>query len=129
MRRLPVFLLLLFFAISCKDAGTSYSGIYLGTFAYTALDTLGAVVAQGTIALYNDNSKISGYRRFDDGRYGQLSRTASNGKIDLDLNPGFIDNNLLLRGTLSGDIFAGDWQQIGFPGIMAKGTFSAIKKQ
>ena len=129
MRRFAVFLLLLFFAMSCKDAGTSYSGIYLGTFAYKSLDSLGAVVAQGSIALYNDNSRISGYWRFDDGRYGELVGTANNGNIALNLNPHFVDNNLILQGTLSGDIYAGNWKQIGFPGIMARGTFSAVRKQ
>ena len=129
MNRLCIICCLLFFFLpSCKDTGTSHNRLYLGTFAYKASDTLEVVVAQGNITLYTDNSKVTGYWRFDDGRSGELAGTASNGNIALNLNPRFVDNNLILQGILSGDTLAGNWQQIGFPGVTA-GTFLAVRKQ
>jgi hypothetical protein len=129
MNRLLVLAGLLFFLMpSCKDAGTSSDLVNLGTFNYTAFDTLGHVLVRGSITLHNDSSKITGNWQFDDGRSGELQGTESDGMISLNLNPRFIDNNLLLRGKLSGNTYAGDWEQVGYPGVMARGTFSAIRK-
>jgi hypothetical protein len=120
--------LLLFLMPSCKDAGTSPDAGNLGSFNYTAFDTVGNVLMRGSLTLHNDSSRITGNWQFDDGRHGELLGTETDGMIAVNLNPRFVDNNLLLRGKLSGSTYAGDWEQYGYPGLMAKGTFSAIRK-
>lgn len=128
MNRFPALVLAVLLAfVSCQDIGTSYSGSSLGTFSYKAFDTLHTEVARGTLILFRDDGKVSGHWSFSDGRSGDLEGTASNGDLVLNLNPGTIDNNLFLLGTLSGTTFAGVWEQVGFPGVMARGTFLAIK--
>jgi hypothetical protein len=113
--------------ISCQDLGTSYSGPFLGTFSYKAYDTLHAVVAEGTLSLFRDGGTVTGHWSFDDGRSGELVGTANGNDLVLNLNPHYIDNNLFLLGTLTLDTFAGTWEQIGFPGVMAQGTFIAVR--
>jgi hypothetical protein len=113
---------------SCKDSGASYDGVCVGTFSYTAFDTLGNVVVRGSLVLYNDNSRITGHWQFGGGQSGELKGTASDGAMALNLNPQFVDHNLLLRGNVSGNIYAGDWMQTGIAGVMAKGTFLAIRE-
>jgi hypothetical protein len=56
-----------------------------------------------------------------------LVGTANGNDLVLNLNPHYIDNNLFLLGTLTLDTFAGTWEQIGFPGVMAQGTFIAVR--
>jgi hypothetical protein len=48
--------------------------------------------------------------------------------MTLDLNPGWVDHNLLLHGRITSYTYLGEWEQVGFIGVMARGTFSAIKK-
>lgn len=116
-----------FLFASCEDLGTSYPGSSLGTFAYRAFDTLKVEVARGTLALYGSDSTVTGHWRFEDGRSGALEGIAKNSGIVLNLNPGYIDNNLILHGTLARDTIAGIWEQIGFAGVMASGTFRAVR--
>jgi hypothetical protein len=117
---------LLLFA-SCQDLGTANAESFLGHYSYKAYDTLGIQIAVGTLSLFKNNAKVSGHWTFTDGRSGELEGTASNGNLSLNLNPKHVDDNLLLLGTLAGDMFAGTWQQIGFPGVMARGTFRAFR--
>jgi hypothetical protein len=112
---------------SCQDLGTSYTGSFLGTFSFRSFDTLKVEVAQGTLSLFRNESTVSGHWSFADGRSGELEGTASDNDLSLNLNPHYVDNNLLLRGTVTGDTFAGTWEQIGYPGVMARGTFVAVR--
>lgn len=112
---------------SCQDLGTSYTGSFLGTFSFRSFDTLKVEVAQGALSLFRNESEVSGHWSFADGRSGELEGTASDNDLSLNLNPHYVDNNLLLRGTITGDTFAGTWEQIGYPGVMARGTFVAVR--
>ena len=112
---------------SCEDLGTSYAGSFLGTFSFRSFDTLKVEVAQGTLSHFKNDSAVSGHWSFADGRSGELEGTAINSDLSLNLNPHYVDNNLLLRGTIARDTFAGTWEQIGFPGVMARGTFVAVR--
>lgn len=113
------------FLPSCKDLGTPNGGAFLGSFSLRAVDTLQIEVARGTLLLYRQDSSVSGHWQFTDGRWGKLEGVAGNGDLSLNLNPGSVDNNLLLHGPFSGDSFSGRWEQIGFPGVLARGTFVA----
>jgi hypothetical protein len=126
----PPFMLLpvLLLVCACRDQGTSFQGSVLGKFNYTAYDTLGTELYRGSIVLFQLDSEITGTWKFEDGRSGELEGTIRDGDISLNLNPGYVDNNLLLQGSLSGSKFSGWWQQIGFPGIMGQGRFIALKQ-
>jgi hypothetical protein len=123
----PAVLALSMFFTSCEDLGTSYSGSFLGTFAYRAFNTLNVEIARGTLAFYGSDSTITGHWRFEDGTSGELEGITRNSDIALNLHPGYIDNNLFLHGTLARDTIAGTWEQVGFAGVMARGTFRAVR--
>ncbi len=114
--------------VACQDQGTSFDGKMLGKFAYTAYDTLGTELSHGTLTLFQNDSKITGAWQFEGGRSGKLEGTVRSTELNLNLNLGFIDNNLLLQGTISDGTFSGLWQQIGLPGIMDRGLFTAIRQ-
>jgi len=119
--------LLLVLLCSCEDAGAPSDPGDLGTFNFIARDTSGTPVMRGILILHADSTRITGSWRFDDGRSGELEGSISNGTTYLDLNPGWVDNNLFLHGTMTWIAFTGEWEQVGFRGVMAQGTFSAIK--
>ena len=123
-----LFLVLPMLIVACQDQGTSFDGDMLGKFTYTAYDTLDTELYHGSLMLFQSESKISGAWQFEDGRSGQLEGIVRSTEMSLNLNPGFVDNNLLLQGTISDGTFSGSWQQIGFPGIMDRGSFRAIRR-
>jgi len=122
-----LFLVLPILIVACQDQGTSFDGNMLGKFTYTAYDTLDTELYHGTLILFQSDSEISGAWQFEDGRSGQLEGIVRSTELNINLNPGFVDNNLLLQGTISDGTFSGSWQQIGLPGIMDRGSFIAIK--
>jgi len=122
-----ILLVLPMLIVACQDQGTSFDGDMLGKFTYTAYDTLDTELYHGSLILFQSDSKISGAWQFEDGRSGQLEGIVRNAELNINLHPGVVDNNLLLQGTLSDGTFSGSWQQIGFPGIMDRGSFTAIK--
>jgi hypothetical protein len=50
-------------------------------------------------------------------------------KIGLNLNPDYIDNNVLLAGTIYYWGISGAWNYIGFPGVLNQGTFRAVRSK
>jgi hypothetical protein len=120
--------LLVVLVCSCEDAGAPVNPGDLGTFSYVAFDNSGTPIVRGILVLHADNEKISGSWQFADGRSGELAGFIDNDALILDLNPGWVDNNLVLHGRMTGKTYAGKWEQIGFKGIMAQGTFTATRK-
>ena len=49
----------------------------------------------------------------------------SQGNMSLNLNPEWIDNNVLLIGSYLNSQYSGDWNYVGFPGVINTGTFEA----
>jgi len=43
----------------------------------------------------------------------------------LNLNPEWVDNNVILQGKQTGSGFEGEWAYIGFPGVLNQGKFKA----
>lgn len=123
-----LFLSTLMLIAACQDQGTSFDGNMLGKFTYTAYDTLGTELYYGTLILFQNDSKITGAWQFEGGRSGQLEGIVRGTELNLNLNPGFVDNNLLLHGIISDGTFSGAWQQVGLPGIMNRGSFTAIRQ-
>jgi hypothetical protein len=120
--------LLLVLLCSCEDVGGPSGPGDLGTFNFIARDSSGTPVMRGILVLHADSTKITGSWQLDNGRSGALEGSTSDGMMYLNLNPGWVDNNLILHGTMTWNVYSGEWEQIGFAGVMAGGTFVAIKK-
>jgi hypothetical protein len=117
-------------SVGCEDYGDSvaYNRLPLFiSFNYTAYDTLGAVSATGTLNLSTDDSHVSGFWKFDDGRAGNLAGSIVSDKIQIDLYPGYADHNLILTGRFSGTTFSGEWIMYGWA-ILGRGSFIAKVK-
>jgi hypothetical protein len=57
---------------------------------------------------------------------GKLTGTIQNSLVWINLNPGWVDNNVFLQGTLSSDRITGRWMWSTFIGPTADGTFEAM---
>lgn len=49
----------------------------------------------------------------------------SQGNMSLNLNPEWIDNNVFLIGSFNNLQYRGDWNYVGFPGVINAGSFEA----
>ena len=49
----------------------------------------------------------------------------SQGCMSLNLNPEWVDNNVFLIGSLLNSSYSGDWNYVGYPGVINSGTFEA----
>lgn len=56
---------------------------------------------------------------------GNLVGGRQNGLVYLDLNPGFMDNNVTLMGRVEDKVIRGEWQWVGLTGVRSRGTFIA----
>lgn len=115
-----------FFA--CTGDTTAPNNSPAGTYSFDAVDAQGAPAAAGTLSLVQSDTVLTGEWHFTDGRTGTIEGSYINGSIRLDLFPGFVDNNFFLTGMLSANTIHGTWEQIGFPGVMASGSFTATRK-
>jgi len=58
---------------------------------------------------------------------GKLVGAVDGERIWIGLNPDYVDNNVMLAGRISGSVISGTWEYVGFPGVLAQGTFRAVK--
>lgn len=135
--------LLLFLAaltiLSCKSPTESFTKQIEGTYNYTAYDNNNQLVVTGTLIItQSDSTTIQGSWQLiiannaqktgpQDGS-GSLTGTIKKDSVYINLNPNFVDNNVLLHGGLNSFGFGGEWQWIGFAGKLNGGSFSAIRK-
>lgn len=110
--------------LGCKESITSNTEFHLGMFDYSAYDTVGNLATTGLLTLSRTDSQVTGSWQFNDGQSGNLIGTMVGDSIGLDLNPGYVDNNLILRGKLSGKTYAGEWVKYGYA-IIGRGSFVA----
>jgi len=47
----------------------------------------------------------------------------SRGSMQINLNPGLIDNNVILDGSLLNSHYDGGWSYVGYPGVINWGRF------
>jgi hypothetical protein len=127
MKTLSLFSFVILITLGCTDTGTLPESGKFGTFKLNMQDTLGVSFSTGSLTLIDTDSIIVGSWSLSDGRSGKLIGTISNSHLEVNLNPEFIDANLILVGTLSAKIYSGQWFQIGFGGVMAQGLFIAEK--
>ncbi len=127
----------LFLFGSCQKDET-ITGIPSGTYLYTAYDTNHVTVVTGLITINaQDSLHVTGswQLRCAPGRndLGPQSGTGTLGgqfhdtTLALNLNPGWVDNNVILVGSHHGNRYAGTWRWIGFPGELNHGSFTATR--
>jgi hypothetical protein len=115
-----------------------------GLYRYTGYDGQGQRLIVGWLTLARTNadqvtgSWALGYAgpdrtnitRWDLGNQigeGLLRGGQSRSTLDLDLNPGWADNNVFLHGVLTHSQYTGQWSWSGFMGVLTQGTFKAEK--
>jgi hypothetical protein len=137
------------FLSACKDnvVGTltdedhnnaeSISGAkFEGNYNYTAYDSLGSIVAVGTLSFeMKDSTNITGVweiKKVGDPQNigpqvgkGELVGGLSDGTLWIELNPEFRDNNVFLQGKLEKNKYNGKWFYSSFIGLTNWGTFEA----
>lgn len=125
-------------ASGCDDM-TGPGPIPTGGYAYTGLDSNGAVVVTGWLTLdLGDPARVTGEWRLEpvgnpqnigpQTGEGRLQGAMADGRLQVDLNPGSADNNVLLDGALTGNAFRGRWMYSGFAGVLNEGTFEALRR-
>jgi len=107
-------------------------------YAYRALDSSGTELVRGVLFVtMEDSTRLSGFWNLEatgngQGRIGPqvgsgtLEGFLEGAEIQINLNPDYADNNVFLLGTMSASGFDGTWQFVGFPGVLASGTFRAV---
>lgn len=124
---------MLFF--SCGDDSPTDSS--MTTYKYTSYDSTGNKIISGYLWIDSvDSSTVKGRWDFklvhnEDNLGPQIGKGSfegvkgSDGNMSLNLNPGWIDNNVLLIGSFQNSHYSGDWKYVGFPGIINSGSFEA----
>lgn len=135
----------------CTDMGepVGYTGIEgdgvevreVRPYVYTGYDSNGTVLVTGSLNLaFSDTPEITGTWDLaaapgvpTQGLWPQVGKGLLTGRLDgnaigLNLNPNFVDNNVVLTGTLSSQKIEGRWDYVGFPGILRRGAFVAQLK-
>ena len=111
------------------------------TYLYKGFDTNGNQVVEGVLNLsINATNRVQGDWNLHEVNTNKLKRlgpqTGSGkligqiieGKINLDLNPGWADNNVILDGLITSTNIMGTWGYYGFAGKLRGGKFEAAKK-
>ncbi len=130
-------LLLATLCLDCKQTPTE--SIPDGVYTYTSYDSSQVALVNGWFSMNNsDSNAITGEWHFrpignpqnigPQTGDGVLIGRIDSGRIWLELNPQFRDNNLQLDGTLENGRFAGQWTWISFIGITNQGKFEALRK-
>jgi hypothetical protein len=107
------------------------------TYSYIGYSRAGEVIVRGQLVLsVRDWASFSGHWSLraiaDPNRIGpqvgngRLTGQLRGSVLSINLNPNNVDNNVLLHGRFARDRFGGQWEWIGFPGVLNSGTFEAI---
>jgi hypothetical protein len=136
-RLIPLFTFLLVIGCTKENAVESTPP---GALRYQAYDTAGTLLISGWLTLtIRDSAHIDGEWHFEkvndahnsgpQSGNGHLVGAFQEDVLSIDLNPGYIDNNVLLSGHLTQTAYDGTWTWIGFPGILNRGRFHAKGNQ
>ena len=107
-------------------------------YAYSGYNRDGLQIVRGELTFaFGEGGRVSGQWHLralvDTARIGpqhgsgSLTGTLNNGTLSVNLNPRFVDNNVILSGRFDRTSYAGRWQWIGFPGVINHGTFRAAR--
>jgi hypothetical protein len=128
------FVSFLLFSSCSDDSPTSAS---MKTYKYTSYDSTGNRIISGYLWIDSvDSSVVKG--GWDFKRVGSEENLGpqigkgnfdgvkdSQGNMSLNLNPEWIDNNVFLIGSFNNSQYRGDWNYVGFPGVINAGSFEA----
>ena len=109
-----------------------------GAYEYSGYDSTGVKIVQGWMKiLLDDSTGVTGEWEFKKVGNpenigpqigsGNLIGVYNEPQISINLNPNWVDNNVFLNGDYSEDKIEGEWMYTGFPGIINKGKFKAVK--
>ena len=134
--RLVVEICGLFLCVCCFAADQTQT-----TYLYKGFDTNGTLVVEGILNLgINTTNRVQGDWNLHEVKpnkmkplgpqlgSGKLVGQTNGDKIDLNLNPGWADNNVLLDGQVTTTNIFGTWGYHGFAGKIVGGKFEAAKK-
>ena len=131
------FLLLVSFLTCSKDE--SLIGTRpIDTYSYIGYDSSGIAINQGWIKYrLTDSYRVKGEWHLESINYiknigqqignGELTGEIHSDTIFFNLNPPYLDNNVILIGNLLSDKISGVWQWITYAGLTNWGTFRAEK--
>lgn len=133
---LLLFPLILIFAIACSEDSPTSSSTNL--YKYTGYDSTWNKIITGKLWIdLSDSVEVKGTWVFNvvgdcknigpqTGKGTFYGTKDMLGTMTLNLNPGMIDNNVILNGTMRlPDRFDGGWSYVGFPGVINHGRFEA----
>lgn len=117
-----------------------HEAVLAGKYLYYGFDSDGALIIQGALTLVReDTDRLTGTWEFEvvgdpppEGYgpqvgSGKLVGTVDTTQVVINLNPDYADNNVVLQGTYSRTVLSGKWEFIGFPGVLNRGSFRAIR--
>jgi hypothetical protein len=109
-----------------------------GSYLYTSYDTTGKTLVKGFFTVYKQDSlTLSGewyFRKIGHPQNigpqvgsGKLQGGIADDQIWINLNPEYMDNNLILTGVLENGRYRGQWEWVSFSGVTNHGGFKAVK--
>jgi hypothetical protein len=137
MRRLLAILALFSILAGCNKDNRVQSAPSR-TFQYLAFDTIGSLIVNGWMTMnIQDSSHITGEWHFKkvgnpqnigpQTGDGTLSGGFDNGQLRINLNPNYVDNNVLLQGQAQSTTYSGTWIWSGYPGLLNRGNFHEMR--
>ncbi len=107
-------------------------------YAYAGFDSTGVKIVAGLLEIkIENNNRVTGNWKFDkignpenigpQTGSGNLSGSLQDSILSLNLNPNYVDNNVLLNAIYDAHTMNGDWMWIGFSGPINHGTFKAVR--
>lgn len=136
----PMIIVFCIFNLLCSLCDDSINGPDTpeGSYTYTAYDSTGVKIVTGWMKIvFDDSVNVSGEWKFDkignpenigpQVGSGNLMGIYNEPEISINLNPNWADNNVFLNGDYSEDKISGEWTFSGFPGVINRGKFEAVK--
>ncbi|MCH7612087.1 MAG: hypothetical protein IIB95_12420 [Candidatus Marinimicrobia bacterium] len=125
---------------SCKNNSddTSVGPIPTGAYQYKSYDTTGVAIVKGWLTLnYEDSLHITGEWHLEkignpqnigpQVGSGNLIGGIDQGRVWVELNPQYADNNLQLIGIIEDGYYEGEWIWLSIVGITNRGSFEAVR--
>jgi len=140
MKNILYFIGIVFFTLSCSEKNIIAGlDVIENRYSYIGYDSTGVKIVQGWIEInFADSVRVVGNWKLSkienpqnigpQTGTGELSGIVEKEQIFIDLNPDYRDNNVLLHADFTRDKIEGQWNYVGFPGVMNYGSFKATKK-
>jgi len=117
------FNLFLLFSSCSEDSPTNS---LTATYKYIGYNDNGNTVITGYLWIESvDSTTVKGRWDFKRIKGNFEGIKDSQGSMSLNLNPEWVDNNVILDGSLLNSDYDGNWSYVGFPGVINSGSFEA----